>query len=526
MRSGTIILLIVLMLPALASGAGDWRADLDQALTMEPGRERDEMVASIAAAAPGWNEIRLHIQALEFGEPPDRLAMLDSTVCTDGVTRPWVIYVSTHYDPATPAPLMVRLHGGVGGPNIRSQPVKYASEDEFAQEMQERGWIGLYPMGQYGATWWDDVGMANIRNLVREVKRAYNIDDDRVYMGGFSDGGSGSFAHAMLAPTDYAAFVAMNGHMGVASRDNGVPLYAPNMMNTPVYATTTHDDDLYPTRKMTATVEMALKAGADITYKTFPGTHDWEDIESDLPFMFDFMERHPRDPFPGKIVWEAAKREFGECRWFTIDRTTTDWPAKWHRDYNVSLTDDRITFGFITDWDYEGEGIYVSRVIQGTAAASIGLLADDIIVRGGEMRIRDMDDLNTYKATLRRGGPFGVTVRRGEELVVLMGELLEPENYLVFKREWPSARADVNLYGNHIYIRASRLGACRVLVHPDMVNLGENLVITVNGKVVHDALVEPDLAFMIENFLENRDRKLLYIAEIEVEVESKKEAAK
>ena len=80
-------------------------------------------------------------------------------------------------------------------------------------------------------------------------------------------------------------------------------------------------------------------------------------------------------------------------------------------------------------------------------------------------------------------------------------------------------RADVTLSGNRIDIRASRLGACRVLVHPDMVNLGENLVITLNGEVVHDALVEPDLEFMIENFLENRDRKLLYVTEIRVDIE-------
>lgn len=525
MRFGAIILpialIIALMLPVAAAGADDWRADLDAALKMEPGTGRDEVVAKVARAAPGWNEIRLHIEAMEFGEPRGTLAILDSAVCTDGVMRPWVLYVSTHYDPATPAPLMVRLHGGVGVPNIRSQPVEYASEDGFALEIEKRGWLGVYPMGQVGATWWDDVGMANIRNLVRRVKRTYNVDDDRVYMGGFSDGGSGSFAHAMLAPTDYAAFIALNGHMGVASRDNGVSLYAPNMMNTPVYATTTHDDDLYPTSKMAVAIDMAQRAGADILYKTFPGTHDWEGIASDLPFMFEFMERHPRDPFPSKIVWETAHGKHGLCRWFAIDKTTTAPPARWHRDHNVALTDDRITFGFIPDWDYEEDGVYVARVIEGTAAEAIGLIADDIIVLGEEMRIRDMDDLNAYKQELRRGGPFGITVRRGEEHVILRGDLPEPENYLLFKREWPSARGDVTLSGNRIDIRASRLGACRVLVHPDMVNLGENLVITLNGEVVHDALVEPDLEFMIENFLENRDRKLLYVAELLYVVEVK-----
>ena len=525
----TRLLAVALLAAVLSVGAGaaqDWQADLDAALVMESGPERDALVEEVARAAPGWEDVGMHIKALEFVEPPAVQAMLDSTVCIDGVTRPWVLYVSTRYDPSTPAPLLVRLHGGVGAPNIRSEPARYASEDEFAPGVDERGWLALYPMGQEGATWWDDVGIANIRNLVREVKRYYNVDDDRVYMGGFSDGGSASFAHAMLGPTDYAAFLALNGHMGVASKDNNMPLYAPNMMNTPVYATTTHNDDLYPTHKMAATVDMAQKAGADIAYKTFAGEHDFDDIRSDLPFMFEFMERHPRDPFPSRIVWEAGDKKFGRCRWFAIDEITTAKPERWHRDYNTALVDTRITFGFISDWEYEGEGVYVSRVIEETAAEGMGLLADDIIVRGEEMAIGNIDHLNAYKETLHRGGSFSLTVKRGEDLVTLRGNLPEPENYLVFKRDRPSARADVTFSGNSVDIRASRLGACRIFVHPDMVNLAENLVITVNGKVVHNARVETDIAFMIENFLENRDRKLLYVAEVKIDVEPGKEVTR
>jgi dienelactone hydrolase len=524
--AGLAALLLAAILPVVAGAADDWRADLDAALAMEPGTGRDELVGKVARAAPGWEDVGMHLKALEFGEPAGVQAVLDSTECIDGVTRPWVLYVSTHYDPSRPAPLFVRLHGGVGVPNIRSDPVGYASEDEFAPGVEERSWLVVYPMGQVGATWWDDVGMANIRNLVREVKRNYNVDDDRVYMGGFSDGGSGSFAHAMLRPTDYAAFLALNGHMGVASKDNNMPLYAPNMANTPVYATTTHDDDLYPTHKMAATIGMAQKAGADIIYKTFAGYHDFDDIASDLPFMFEFLERHRRDPFPPRIVWEAADKKFGRCRWFAIDEITTAEPERWHRDHNVALIDTRITFGFISDWEFEGEGVYVSRVIEESAAEAMGLLADDIIVRGEEMSIGNIDDLNAYKETLHRGGPFGLTVKRGEELVILRGNLPEPQNYLVFKRDRPSARADVTFIGNRVDIRASRVGALRVLVHPDMVNLAENLVITVNGKAVRDARVEPDLAFMIENFLENRDRKLLYVAEVKIDLESEKEVGR
>jgi hypothetical protein len=515
MRRGICLLFVAVALCALPADAG-WREDLDAAIVLEPGPEREALVDQVVRAAATWQEVAEHIRAMSFDLPARTGAILDSTLCADGVMRPWVVVVPAGYDPAIPAPLLMYLHGGVGAMQITSEPVRYAEENPFTPGAEERGWIMLFPFGQAGATWWDDVGMANIRNLVREVKRRYNIDDDRVYMAGFSDGGSASFAHAMVDPTDYAAFLALNGHMGVASLDNDVPLYAPNMRNRPIYATTTESDGLYPTRKMAPTIDMALRAGADILYKSFEGTHDFDDISSDLPFMFDFLERHPREPSSPEIVWEASGRKFGRCSWFAIDQVGTGMPARWYRDYNAALTDDRITFGFIPDYEYEGEGIAVGRVIEKSAAEKMGLLAGDIIERGGNMRISTMDDLDDYKSTLRRGGPFGLTVKRGEEYVVLKGQLPEPENYLAFKRDKPSARADVSFAANRINIRASRLRAFRVLVHPDMVNLNESLTIRLNGKIVHEGRMEPDLRFMLDNFLENRDRSLLYIGEIAV----------
>lgn len=41
----------------------------------------------------------------------------------------------------------------------------------------------LFPSEQESATRWDEVGMTNTRKLVRTVKREFNMDDDRVWMG-------------------------------------------------------------------------------------------------------------------------------------------------------------------------------------------------------------------------------------------------------------------------------------------------------------------------------------------------------
>jgi hypothetical protein len=382
------------------------------------------------------------------------------------------------------------------------------------------GWIALFPFGQAGATWWDEVGMENIRTLVRTAKRELNVDDDRVWMAGFSDGASAGFAHAMLAPSDYAAFVALNGHMGVASLDGDLPTYAPNMAATPIFATTTFDDGLYPSHKMGPSIEMARKAGADIHYREFPGEHDFDDVAEELPAIARFLERHARDPFPSWIVWEAGATDFGDCRWISIDRITTEEPAQWHRDYNYSLVDDRVTIGFQPDYDFEGGGILVGVLSDGDyPARSIGLVAGDIIVKADDARVDSLPDLNVWKRTVERGDPFEMTVLRDGERVVLRGSLPEPAGHFIFKRSVPSAVVRASCSANRIEVETSRVGSFKILVHPDMVVLDRSLVIEVNGEVVYDDIVRPDLEFMLQNYLDNRDRRLMYVAEVVVDLQ-------
>ncbi|MCK4680936.1 hypothetical protein KAT82_07395, partial [bacterium] len=90
---------------------------------------------------------------------------------------------------------------------------------------------------------------------------------------------------------------------------------------------------------------------------------------------------------------------------------------------------------------------------------------------------------------------------------------------LIFKRDVPSAAIRAGFAANRIDVQTSRVGAFSVLVHPDMIVLEQPLVIVVNGEVVFDDMVRPDLKFLLENYLDNRDRSLLYVAEVVVDLQ-------
>jgi len=485
MRS-SITLLLVLATGLLGFGDSNaeagWEEALDTLVAAPDDAERESLIADVLDQAPSWQDVATRIRSATF-PPADEAAqaVLRATVCIDTVERPWVLQIPSGYDPSVPTPLLVVLHGGVGSADVHDDPLGYVTESEQGALALERGWISMFPFGQADATWWDEVGMANIRNLVRTVKRELNVDDDRVWMSGFSDGASAGFAHAMLRPSDYAAFVALNGHMGVASIDGDLPIYAPNMSMTPIFATTTFDDGLYPSYKMGPSIEMAREAGADIYYRELPGEHDFDDVMEELPAIARFLERHPRDPFPSRVVWEAGSADFGECRWFVIDSITTGEPAPWHEDHNV--------------------------------------VAGDVIVKADAARVDSLPDLNEWKGTVERGDAFEMTVLRDGEKTALRGKLPDVAGYFMFKREVPSAMIRADFAANRLEVETSRVGAFRVLVHPDMIVLDQNLVIEVNDEIVFDDIVQSDLEFMLRDYLDNRDRKLLYVAEVVIELQ-------
>jgi len=516
MKKAIFIIPIILLIGFAGLEASDWKDSLEKLIYSKSVSEQNNLIGKIIASDPAWQDVADYIKSLDFPKPDSTGFFLYHTICIDSVRRPYVIYLPSDYDAARPTPLLVVLHGGAGRKDIYDDPIRYAREHDFSLIAEKHGWILLFPFAQDGATWWQDVGMINIWNLVRFVKQKYNVDDDRVWMGGFSDGGSASFLHAMIDPNDYAAFIALNGSMGVGSLDGNLPTYAPNFYNTPTYAITTRQDRLYPSSMMRRTIKMAKDAGGDILYKEYEGGHDFDsygDIE--LPLIAQFLMRHRRDPFPPEIIWETAEPRFGQCRWFAIDEITIDDPAPWHIDYNTALLDSTVTIGFMDNDSFEGPGVKVDRIVDGDyLARRVGLQADDIIIKGDDKAINTIDDLTAFKSGVKRGEAVTLTIIRNSEEKILEGSLPEPSRYFIFKREKPSAMARVTSCANVVNVESSRVGAFRIMVHPEMFRPGDNLIVINNGDTVFNAPPEIDMEFLLRNFLQHRDRKMLYISEL------------
>ena len=356
-------------------------------------------------------------------------------------------------------------------------------------------------------------------NIIRETKRNFNIDDEKLWMTGFSDGASGSFHFAMTEPTDFAAFFPLCGDMGVGAQDGGNHLYPNNMSNVPLYVINTDEDYIYPSSRMIKTIDMAKEAGANILYKEYIGFgHDFNFSAEELPRLERYFKRNSRNSIPHHLQWKTAQDEFSKVFWLKINEVTDGDRASWHKDYNTKLLDESVAFGFIPEQGFEGGGVKVIKVHDGdTLSNSLGLKNNDIVIRCNETEISNLKDISAFKASIKHGDVVKVVVLRDDSEVLLEGRHPEPKMYDVFPRTLTSGAIVADFRANTFDVKASRVDAFSIYLHPDMIQLDQDVVIRIEGKEVYRSKVTPDIVFMLNNFLENRDRELLYFKKIDID---------
>jgi len=90
--------------------------------------------------------------------------------------------------------------------------------------------------------------------------------------------------------------------------------------------------------------------------------------------------------------------------------------------------------------------------------------------------------------------------------------------YLAFPHRLPSGRLEAVREGNSVRVLTDRVARFRVFVSPDEFELSRPIRIQVNGRVVHDAVVEPSAPTLLARAEQDRDRTSLFVAEIEIDL--------
>jgi len=260
--------------------------------------ERTALVDAIVAANPDAEAVAVDLAAGRKHAADAPTGWMEKTiVAPDGVERPYLLFVPAKHDPARRMRTVIEMHGGVSRPKMLTHAELAEMKDSWAEQAAKDGWILAYPAGQTGATWWDPVGSGMVLGILRETKRVYDVDDDAVFATGFSDGGSGSWFLAAAHPTPFAGFIPLNGHPSVAGM-GGVPIFARNFLNRPIYAINTDLDSLYPSAAMKPLVDAVKALGAPLAWREVKGFgHDATYIPDVRAAIVQWMDGVRREPF-------------------------------------------------------------------------------------------------------------------------------------------------------------------------------------------------------------------------------------
>jgi polyhydroxybutyrate depolymerase len=140
----------------------------------------------------------------------------NGSMISSGKKRTYVLYVPKSYNPATPAPLVITIHGYSEWPAHLMQMSRWnALADQY-------GFIVVYPSGSRFPMRWriipdpggpDDpqVDVTYISDLIKKLGKDYTLDPARIYANGMSNGGGMSFVLACMLSGRIAAFGSVAG---------------------------------------------------------------------------------------------------------------------------------------------------------------------------------------------------------------------------------------------------------------------------------------------------------------------------
>ncbi len=250
----------------------------------------------------------------------------------------YLVHIPKNYDAHKKTPLYVFLHGGVGRQSF-SDPI---NDIELEAPVLKRAFIEnafvILPFANKNFNWlYHQQAFESILKEIAQVKAFYDIDDNKVYIGGHSDGARGAFWFAVNQRTPFAAFFGLN-YFPILLTGN-TPLR--NLRNeAPFEGISGRDDKGFNIKQVTQMVNYARLLGANWQNTPVQGEHGLPyDKPDSVFFLFDRVIRQIRNPIPQKIQWETDDTRNGQCYWLTITQLDTLQQAQtWQEAYNPTVT--------------------------------------------------------------------------------------------------------------------------------------------------------------------------------------------
>lgn len=445
----------------------------------------------------------------------------DSILCNDGKLRRYFYYIPQSILKTDTANLVVYLHGAVNSPMLQGVINAYPLHSSYLSILEKTKSIGLFPAGDYNANWWSDTGIQNVLNQIGRIKKQYTINPNKIFMSGFSDGGSGTYFFALTNPQYFAGFIPVCGHMAVAQQQSNETVSFMNLNNSPIYILNGGKDQIYPSEAIEPIIHYLNANGLHLDFKNYPEMdHRTIIIEQDSEHIINFIQSHKRNPFPDSIYWESTGDSFNKYLWLSIDYIDNNKsPALWHNNLNPRVKNPHVFLGILTDNSYRGSGVRVlSPTPKSENTSSINFQPSDVIVQIDNMPIYTNRDLTIAKHAKQAGDSVKVKVLRNGMEVTLTGRFPEAREKPLLLNQQPTGAIRAYYSKNTFTVYTSKVKQFSIYIHPEMANLLEPIRIYVNDEKLFEELVKPSKSTLRRMRRAHHDPYMEYVQQIAVEV--------
>lgn len=208
----------------------------------------------------------------------------------------YAVWLPPEYHPLRNYPALVVLHSGPG---------PAAAIDEWSAEAARHGYILVAPEynlpGQPHDYRYTTSEHAAVELALRDARKRYSIDSNRVFIAGQLTGGNMAWDYALAHPDLFAGVVVFSGLPAkyvprYTSHHERVPLYCVLGELAPAANEVIYNNFVKP---------MILKTW-DVTYIEYQ-RRGLDTFPEEVPRAFDWMDRHHRDPCPKSFKVVAAR---------------------------------------------------------------------------------------------------------------------------------------------------------------------------------------------------------------------------
>lgn len=505
-------------------------AQLDAAIAMFWAATSDDEVVeartAILATEPDieaiWSRLRTG-RTYERDVPTGRQLLVRDN--SDGTVHEYAALIPDGYDPDTRYPVRVYLHGGVARPK-RENGQFWRNEERIAREDA----IVVTPGGWAESLWWQESQIENLAGILNDLKRTYNIDENRIFLLGISDGATGAYYQALKATTPWAAFLPFNGHPVVlanpATAADG-DMHVTNLRNKPLFVINGGRDPLYPTSSVVPYMRLFQNAGIMVDFRPQPNAgHDMSWWEKEAPAMDAFMAEWARRPMPPRLSWETDRVDrYNRSHWLVIDELGSVSGEPELNAYNAIVDPTQgIPLGINRLGELQdGTGLRIFEVGEASMASAAGMVDDDTIIEVDGQLNPSGEDLKQALLGFAPGQHIPLTVLRGGERLELTLDYpagAAPRSREAFPQTRQSGRVELDQRRNHVTAYTRGVTRFTLLLSPEQFDFTQPITVVTNGVTVVDDVVEPDVEVLLRWAAIDQDRTAIFGAALEIKVQA------